>query len=308
MMIGLLFSAYLSSVSFSSSEIAGRDLTLVDPIEGSDVHFEVVSTPAFDSLRERIGLVSVFRDVTDLRKANEEMIRNVLKLQQAEAEARHERDRLNLIIENVGHPVVVGDASGNLLLFNKKAEAFFEQADDTTPQTLAAIRTNSVKLTSFISALASAPEAERQAEIELVEPETGDVLPMEITSVEITDPRGRVTAVVSILHDLSGIRELERRRVQQQLFESEKLAAIGRLTASIAHEINNPLEAIKNSLFLLQTGESDSSKRFLAIALKETERVSHIIAQMLGFTRGRGEIEWVNVNELLDETLVLVDK
>ena len=69
-------------------------------------------------------MVSVFRDVTDLRQANEEMIRNVLKLQQAELEARHERDRLNLIIENVGHPVVVGDANGSLLLFNKKAEYF----------------------------------------------------------------------------------------------------------------------------------------------------------------------------------------
>src|SRR5262249_17764209 len=148
----LLFSAYLSSVTFSSGEVAGRDLTLVDPIEGSDVHFEVVSTPAFDSLGERIGVVSVFRDVTDLRKANEEMIRNVLKLQQAELEARHERDRLNLIIENVGHPVVVGDATGNLLLFNKKAEVFFEQIDETSAAAVAAIRTNSVKLTSFISA------------------------------------------------------------------------------------------------------------------------------------------------------------
>jgi PAS domain S-box-containing protein len=304
----LLFSAYLSSVSFSTSEIAGRDLTLVDPIEGSDVHFEVVSTPAVDSIGERIGMVSVFRDVTDLRKANEEMIRNVVKLQQAEAEARHERDRLNLIIENVGHPVVVGDATGNLLLFNRKAELFFEQPEQATADTLAMVRTNAVKLTSFISALASAPGAERRAEIELIDPETGNVLPMEITSVEITGPRGQVTAVVSILHDLSGIRELERRRVQQHLFESEKLAAIGRLTASIAHEINNPLEAIKNSLFLLQTSETESSKRFLEIALKETERVSHIIAQMLGFTRRSGEAEWVNVNDLLEETLVLVDK
>jgi len=304
----LLFSAYLSSVSFLTSEIAGRDLTLVDPIEGSDVHFEVVSTPAYDSGGERIGMVSVFRDVTDLRKANEEMVRNLVKLQQAEAEARHERDRLNLIIENVGHPVVVGDANGHLLLFNRKAELLFEQVDDPTPDTLAAIRANSVKLTSFISALASEPKAERQAEIELIDPETGNLMPMEITSVEIAGPRGQVSAVVSILHDLSSIRELERRRVQQQLFESEKLAAIGRLTASIAHEINNPLEAIKNSLFLLQSSENETNRRFLEIALKETERVSHIIAQMLGFTRSSGEIEWVDVNELLDETLVLIDK
>ncbi len=77
---------------------------------------------------------------------------------------------------------------------------------------------------------------------------------MEITAREVLDATGQVTAVVSILHDLTEIRELERRRVEQQLFESEKLAAVGRLAASIAHEVNNPLEAIKNALYLMQTG------------------------------------------------------
>src|SRR5439155_5395388 len=152
----LLFSAYLSSVGFSGSGPSTRDFTLVDPIEGSDVHFEVVSTPALDSAGQRIGLVSAFRDVTDLRKANDEMILNLMRLQQAEAEARHERDRLNLIIENVGHPVVVGDAGGNLILFNRRAQAFFEE-HDPSQAALAAVRANSVKLTSFISALASDP-------------------------------------------------------------------------------------------------------------------------------------------------------
>src|SRR5262249_1676076 len=239
------------SVGFSGAAPSTRDLTLVDPIEGSDVHFEVVSTPALDAYGQRIGLVSVFRDVTDLRKANDEMVLNLVRLQQAESEARHERDRLNLIIENVGHPVVVGDAGGSLILFNRRAQAFFE-VQDPSPAALASVRSNSVKLTSFISALASDPYAQRQTELELIDPITGESLPMEITSVEVHGPRGQVTAVVSILHDLSSIRELERRRLQQQLFESEKLAAIGRLTASIAHEINNPLEAVKNSLYLLR--------------------------------------------------------
>ena len=118
-----------------------------------------------------------------------------------------------------------------------------------------------------------------------------------------------MTAVVSILHDLSEIRELERRRVEQQLFESEKLAAVGRLAASIAHEVNNPLEAIKNSLFLLQsTADAESNARFLEIARKETERVSHIIRQMLGFARRSGGVEWINANQVIEETLVLVDK
>ena len=137
----------------------------------------------------------------------------------------------------------------------------------------------------------------------------GGPLPMEITAREVLDATGQVTAVVSILHDLTEIRELERRRVEQQLFESEKLAAVGRLAASIAHEVNNPLEAIKNALYLMQTGaEGDKNSRFLEIARKETERVSHIIRQMLGFARRPGEVDWVDVNQLLEETLVLMEK
>src|SRR5437868_13080333 len=266
----LLFSAYLSSGTVSSTETLGKDLTLVDPIEGSEIHFEVVSTPALNERDEQIGLVSVFRDVTDLRKANEELARNYKKLTRAEAESRRERDRLDLIIENVGHPVVVTDASGNFILFNHRAELLFQQENAFIPNASTAIRANSVKLTSFISALASASEADRHAELELIDPETNEALPMEITAGEVLDAKGQVTAVVSILHDLSEIRELERRRVEQQLFESEKLAAVGRPAASSPHEVNNPLEAIKNSLYLMQTGkDSEKNARFLEIARKE---------------------------------------
>ena len=305
----LLFSAYLSSATVSSSEVVQRDITLVDPIEGSDIHFEVISTPAANSRGEPLGLVSIFRDVTDLREANEELARNFVKLQQAEADSRRERDRLDLIIENVGHPIVVCDSAGNFILFNRRAELLFEEKSSFRPAAAAAVRTNAVKLTSFISALASASETGRQAEIELIDPDGGRLLPMEITAREVLGATGQVTAVVSILHDLTEIRELERRRVEQQLFESEKLAAVGRLAASIAHEVNNPLEAIKNALYLMESGaEGDKNSRFLEIARKETERVSHIIRQMLGFARRSGEVDWVDVNQLLEETLVLLEK
>jgi PAS domain S-box-containing protein len=305
----LLFSAYLSSATVSSSEVIQRDITLVDPIEGSDIHFEVISTPAANARGEPLGLVSIFRDVTDLREANEELARNFVKLQQAESESRRERDRLDLIIENVGHPIVVCDSAGNFILFNRRAELLFQENASFKSSASAAVRTNAVKLTSFISTLASASETGRQAEIELIDPEDNRSLPMEITAREVLDATGQVTAVVSILHDLTEIRELERRRVEQQLFESEKLAAVGRLAASIAHEVNNPLEAIKNALYLMQIGgEGDKNSRFLEIARKETERVSHIIRQMLGFARRPGEVDWVDINQLLEETLVLLEK
>jgi PAS domain S-box-containing protein len=305
----LLFSAYLSSATVSSSEVIQRDITLVDPIEGSDIHFEVISTPAANARGEPLGLVSIFRDVTDLREANEELARNFVKLQHAEAESRRERDRLDLIIENVGHPIVVCDSAGNFILFNRRAELLFQENASFRSSAAAAVRANAVKLTSFISGLASASETGRQAEIELIDPESGRSLPMEITAREVLDATGQVTAVVSILHDLTEIRELERRRVEQQLFESEKLAAVGRLAASIAHEVNNPLEAIKNALYLMEVnGEGEKNSRFLEIARKETERVSHIIRQMLGFARRPGEVDWVDVNQLLEETLVLLEK
>lgn len=307
----LLFSAYLSSAAFSTNDFVQRDITLVDPFEGSDLHYEVISTAASNARGERIGLVSIFRDVTDLRNANEELALNIIKLQQAEAEARRERDRLDLILENVGQPVAVCDQRGNFILFNARAELLFQTPAAASPTSAtAAVQANSVKLTSFIATLASdATTSVRQAEIELINPGTSEKLPMEIIAVEVEDAKGEVTAVVSILHDLSEMRELERRRVEQQLFESEKLAAVGRLAASIAHEVNNPLEAIKNSLYLLQTSRDEATNtRFLEVARKETERVSHIIRQMLGFARRAGEVEWVNVNQVLEETLILIEK
>jgi signal transduction histidine kinase len=69
------------------------------------------------------------------------------------------------------------------------------------------------------------------------------------------------------------------------------------------------LEAIKNALYLMESSaEGDKNSRFLEIARKETERVSHIIRQMLGFARRSGEVDWVDVNQLIEETLVLMEK
>jgi len=124
------------------------------------------------------------------------------------------------------------------------------------------------------------------------------------------DALGQVTAVVTVLHDLTKVRELERRTLEQQLTESEKLAAVGRLAAAVAHEINNPLEAIKNALYLLVTRmpADDPNRAFLEIANRETERVSAIIRQMLGFYRQTPLRQPVDVNHLLREVSALLER
>ena len=96
---------------------------------------------------------------------------------------------------------------------------------------------------------------------------------------------------------------------QAQLLQSAKLAAVGELAASVAHEINNPLYAARNSLYLLEQDLTPDSAQttFLRIAQDELGRIARIITRMRDFYRpSRQELEPVNINELLNATIELV--
>jgi PAS domain S-box-containing protein len=99
----------------------------------------------------------------------------------------------------------------------------------------------------------------------------------------------------------------ERRRSEDTLRRTEKLAAAGQLAASIAHEINNPLEAVTNLLFLLRTQESIDGEalRFTEMAQHEVARVSEIAQQTLRFYRPSTSPALANVGEILDSILTL---
>jgi len=98
----------------------------------------------------------------------------------------------------------------------------------------------------------------------------------------------------------------ERRRAEDALRKTEKLAAAGRLAATIAHEINNPLEAITNLVYLIRQGKLDpASAEFAELAQHELARVSEITQQMLRFYRQSTLPSLSNVCELLDSVLTL---
>ena len=99
----------------------------------------------------------------------------------------------------------------------------------------------------------------------------------------------------------------ERKRSEEALRRSEKLAATGRLAASISHEINNPLEAITNLLFLLRNFCSleEQAQRYVAMAEHEARRISEITQQTLRFYRQSTSPARTNMGELLDSVLSL---
>jgi signal transduction histidine kinase len=98
----------------------------------------------------------------------------------------------------------------------------------------------------------------------------------------------------------------ERRATEEALRRSEKLVVAGRLAASIAHEINNPLESVTNLLYLISTSTSlDDAKKHTEVAESELARVSQIVTHMLRFYREPSKPAYVQIPEILDSALTL---
>lgn len=136
----------------------------------------------------------------------------------------------------------------------------------------------------------------------------------DLTMIAIDEIQQRQRAAAlqrDLVHSQSLRAEAEARlnAAQAQLLQSAKLAAVGELAASVAHEINNPLYAARNSLYLVEQDlPPDAPQRtFLTIAQQELGRIARIITRMRDFYRpSRGELSSTNINALLRETLELV--
>ena len=313
----MLFSAALSTNAVGMIEMARRELLLVDPLEGSDLLFELLSSRAKDE-RQGTYVVSILRNVTDLARAKEEIEESYRTLRVAQAEVRDERHRLDLIIDSVADPILVTDQEGDIVLMNTPAERLFNAPGTDDEMALRRVRANGANLTSFVSnVLTRSGEQRYRGEIQLRDPLSGRPLPVEAVAGTILSEQGELMWVVTILHDLAEAIEKARlyeqlkqasveleRKVQEataELAEQNELlrrqhialeqasALKSQFLANMSHEFRTPLNAILGYTHMLLnnvTGQvTDPQRKSLSRIDSNARHLLALINDILDITR-----------------------
>jgi signal transduction histidine kinase len=313
----MLFSAALSTSAVTQTDLSRRELLLVDPLEGSDLLFELLSSRAKDE-RQGTYVVSILRNITDLARAREEIEESYRTLRVAQAEVRDERHRLELIIDSVPDPILVTDPEGDIVLLNEPAERLFSVPVTASDAAQRSVRANGANLTSFVSnVLTRTGEQRYRGEIQLTDPASLRALPVEALAGTILSEQGELVWVVTILHDLTEALEKEglyerlkqasaelERKVQEataelaqqnellrrQHIELEQASALkSQFLANISHEFRTPLNAILGYTHMLLHGVTgavtDPQRKSLTRIDSNSRHLLALINDILDITR-----------------------
>ena len=134
---------------------------------------------------------------------------------------------------------------------------------------------------------------------------TGEKIDVSLTISPVKDQSGKVIGAAKIARDIT-----EKKKIDRALRVTEKLATAGRLAATVAHEINNPLEAVTNLVYLAKTDIHNTERvaEYLEMASRELERVAHIARQTLGFYRDTSLPSRFSLTQMLDDLLSLYER
>jgi PAS domain S-box-containing protein len=281
--------------------ISGVHLTDSDKINGyRRGAVDYISVPVIpEVLRAKVGVfVELHRKTRQLTRLNSDLERRVAErteeLRQSEA---HHRERAELL-ELATEAIIVRDLEGAIRFWNSGAEALYGWGSDE----VIGLNIHQVLRTVFPVSkdeVEGSLHTNRSWQGNLVH-RARDGREIIVSTRKVVNREG--DAILEIQRDITSQIQAE-----EALRQAEKLAAMGRVAGIIAHEINNPLEAITNAFYLLRNHPSlDEEARYYAnVADQELQRASHITRQTLSFYRDSKQPIPVSVPDLLDNVVEL---
>ncbi len=272
-----------------------RDGHLIDILLTSHVRYGTTG--------EVLGYEGIVVDVTERKKS--------------ENKIREAHDFLDNIISCSPNAIMAMDMTGRIMLWNRGAETLFGLSADEVVDNMTVQQIYSREVAAEVTRMMRDSEyggVGRLTSYPLTfERRDGVRLEGNLSASFLYDDSRKETATVALFMDLRERLKTERElaEARQHLLQSEKLAAMGRLTSQIAHELNNPLFGIMNTLELLKTEIPPSNKRrrLLDMSLSETVRLADMLKKMLSFSRpDETERAELDINSVIDELMVLYDK
>jgi len=264
---------------------------------------EIINREGQRAILETRGVL--LRDPAGNPIAFQGISRDITQRKKLEREISEARKFLTNILEQMLDLVIVTDPQGIITFFNSRVKKVFQyETKDLLGQPIWKFYPRGKKEARKIMASLMKQGRIANYELDLVD-KTGRIVPLLISIVLLRNEEGKITGTLGVAKDLT-----EKKALERQIIQSEKLASLGRLTAGAAHEIFNPMQIILGISQLLMKREGidpyvvDQLKRIES----QVRRVTNIINGMLQFSRTISEErDLIDLNVTLKEALSLVD-
>jgi PAS domain S-box-containing protein len=255
-------------------------------LPGDERYLDFVYQPLREADGSISGIIVVGNDVTDRQIAQGAI------------------QRLAAIVDSSDDVILSKDLNGIITSWNGAAKRLFGYtAEEMIGQSILKLIPDDLRDEEkrIIESIRAGQRVEHFETVRLTK--DGNLIEVSVTVSPIRDERGEVIGASKILRDIS-----DRKRIERSLTQAEKIAATGRMAATIAHEINNPLEAIMNLLYLLRPKITDEEGRnYLSTAEEELRRVSHIAKQTLGYYREHAAATKASLSEIAEHAVAIYE-
>jgi PAS domain S-box-containing protein len=272
--------------------------------DGTPIHVSVSVSPIKDVDGNVIGASKVVHDITALIAAREALAheRELLAAQ---------KEWLRTTLTSIGDAVIATDLDGFITLMNPVAEKLTEwKSEEAIGKALTEVfqivnQETRKPVENPVEKVRRLNHVVGLANHTVLISKSGQDFAIDDSGAPIRDSSGKIVGIVLIFRDVT-----QQRALEVALKSNERLALAGRLSASIAHEIHNPVDTVSNVLFLLdQRVRTDShARQLIETAQQEVQRVAEISRNMLSLHRESRAASRVKLSQLLEGVVKLVEE